>query len=62
MAESVQQAKHDLREARHVQQERAAAFWQRAVGEGRIIRRSSVLVRRERTEVKIEEHSASQAL
>jgi len=61
MAESVQQAKHDLHQARHIQQERAAAFWQRAVDEGRIMRRSSVLVRRERTEVKIEEDTVSQA-
>ena len=61
MAESVHQAKHDLHHARDVQRERAAAFWQRAVDEGSIIRRSSVLVRRERTEVKIEEDTVSQA-
>ena len=61
MTDSVQQAKHDLHQARHVQQDRAAAFWQRAVDEGRIIRRTGALVRNERTEEETEEQSASQS-
>jgi hypothetical protein len=60
MADSVHQAKHDLHHARDVQRERAAAFWQRAVEEGRIIRRFSALARKEQTEEETEEQSTSQ--
>ena len=60
MADSVHQAKHDLHHTRDVQRERAAAFWQRAVDEGRIIRQLSALVRKEQTEEETEEQSASQ--
>jgi len=61
MAESVHQAKHDLHHARDVQRERAAAFWQRAVDEGRILRQSGALMRKEQAEEDTEEQSASQA-
>ena len=61
MTDSVQQAKHDLNRARHVQQDRAAAFWQRAVDEGRIIRLAGAPMRNERTEEETEEQSASQS-
>jgi hypothetical protein len=60
MAESVHQAKHDLHQARDVQRERAAAFWQQAVDEGRIIRQLSALARKEQAEEETEEQSASQ--
>jgi hypothetical protein len=60
MAESEHQAKHDLHHARDVQRERAAAFWQRAVDEGRIIRQLVVLARKEQTEEETEEQSTSQ--
>lgn len=61
MAESVHQAKRDLHHVRDVQRERAAAFWQRAVDEGRIIRQLSTIARKEQTEEETEEPSASQA-
>ena len=60
MADSEHQAKHDLHQARDVQRERAAAFWQQAVDEGRIIRQLSALARKEQTEEETEEQSASQ--
>ena len=60
MGDSVHQAKHDLHHARDVQRERAAAFWQQAVDEGRIIRQLSALARKEQTEEETEEQSASQ--
>lgn len=61
MADSVHQAKHDLHHARDVQRERAAAFWQQAVDEGRIIRQLVALARKEQIEEETEEQSASQA-
>jgi hypothetical protein len=60
MAESVHQANHDLHHARDVQRERAAAFWQQAVDEGRIIRQLAALARKEQTEEETEEQSPSQ--
>ena len=60
MADSEHQAKHDLHQVRNVQRERAAAFWQQAVDEGRIIRQLSALARKEQTEEETEEQSASQ--
>jgi hypothetical protein len=61
MADSVHQVKHDLHHARDVQRERAAAFWQRAVDEGRIIRQLVALARKQQIAEDIEEQSASQA-
>ena len=61
MAESVNQANHDPHHARDVQRQRAAAFWQQAVDEGRIIRQLVALARKEQTEEQTEEPSASQA-
>jgi hypothetical protein len=61
MAESVHQAKQDLHHARDAQRERAAAFWQRAVNEGRILRQSGALMRKEQAEADTEVPSASQA-
>lgn len=60
MGDSVHQANHDVHHARDVQRERAAAFWQRAVDEGRIIRQLVALARKEQTEEETEEQSASQ--
>jgi hypothetical protein len=60
MAASVHQAKSDLHHARDVQRERAAAFWQRAVDEGRILRRFGTLARAEQTDEEAEEPSTSQ--
>ena len=61
MADSEHQAKHDLHHARDVQRERAAAFWQRAVDEGRIIRQLVAVARKEQIAEEIEEQSTSQA-
>ena len=61
MADSEHQANHDLHHARDVQRERAAAFWQRAVDEGRIIRQLVAIARKEQTEEETEEQSVSQA-
>jgi hypothetical protein len=60
MVESVREAKQHLQQARAVQRERAAAFWQRAVEEGRILRQSGAQIHREAREEKVEERSASQ--
>jgi hypothetical protein len=60
MAESVDEAKQHLRHARKVQRERAAAFWQRAIDEGRILRQSGAQMRKETREERAEERSASQ--
>ena len=60
MAASVHQAKHDLHHARDVERELAAAFWQRWVDEGRILRRSGALLRKEQADEETEEPSASQ--
>ena len=61
MADSEHQANHDLHHARAVQRERAAAFWQRAVDEGRVIRQLVAIARKEQTEEETEEQSVSQA-
>lgn len=41
MAESVRHAKQHLQQAREAQRERAAAFWQRAIDEGRLLQQSA---------------------
>jgi hypothetical protein len=38
MPDDVNHAKHELREARQQQREKAAAFWQNTVNHGRILR------------------------
>jgi hypothetical protein len=60
MVETVREAKHHLHAAREVQRERAAAFWQRAIEEGRVLRQSAAHMHRETREEKAEERSASQ--
>jgi hypothetical protein len=49
MVETVGEAKRELRIARHEQQERAAAFWQNIVDQGRVLRQA---VEREQLERK----------
>jgi hypothetical protein len=60
MVESVREARQHLQQAREVQRERAAAFWQRAVDEGRILRQSGTQMHRAAREETAEERSASQ--
>lgn len=60
MVESVREAKRHLHQAREVERQRAAAFWQRAVDEGRVLRQSGAQMHREAREEKTEERSASQ--
>jgi hypothetical protein len=60
MVESVREAKQHLHQAREVQRERAAAFWQRAVDEGRILRQSGALMHKMTREEKADERSVSQ--
>jgi len=60
MVESVREAKQHLHQAREVQRERTAAFWQRAIDEGRMLRQSGAQMHRESREEKAEERSASQ--
>jgi hypothetical protein len=61
MAESVREAKQHLHEAREAQRERAAAFWQKAIDEGRVLRQSAAHMHREARDEKKEERTASQA-
>jgi hypothetical protein len=60
MVESIGEARNHLQHTREVQRERAAAFWQRAVDEGRDLRLSSAQMHREAREEKSEERSISQ--
>lgn len=38
----IDQARHRMRQAREISQERAAEFWQRTINEGRILRQAGV--------------------
>jgi hypothetical protein len=50
--DTVNEAKHELRNARHEQQEKAAAFWQNTVEQGRILRQTSEQMRQQSREQK----------
>jgi hypothetical protein len=61
MAESIREAKQHLHEAREAQREHAAAFWQRAIDEGRVLRQSATRMHRETRDDKTVERTPSLA-